>query len=418
MKAAIEERFRGIAEALAPLGAKLESLRPGSAPESSEARPVDEDDGALELVTREDGTVDFVAPGQVAAEPGETRTAVRFTDLPGNTIHEALGALDAKLTPNQGLRRLTIDGTLVPASERFEGRTLMVVHGTFSNSDNVLAGIQRGDAEFLRWAQQRYAQVLTFDYASLSRRSVANALALQHIVGQQLHGDIDLVCHSQGGLIARFWLERLEPARLARSRVILVGAPLAGTSLAAPANLRQAIGILASAATVLGVGVGVVSGLSLLGAIGGLAGILQKMVGKGAMGGLLDAAVALVPGVDSMSKVGTNAELHELRRATTGVPPAYFAISGDFEPRTTGGGKPWEDAGVRALDGALDRVFVGANDLIVDTSSHTELSDTHIIGRDDPSRVLRFEAGQDVHHRNYFSQPSALGFIADRLGSL
>lgn len=428
-KEELEERLRKLTDALAPLGAKLESfgdrveslgdrveaklgsLRPGSRER--------DDDVELHLVTHPDGTVEFDEPRDVTHEDdGTTRTSVRFTDLPGNTIQEALRGLDHKLTPDQGLRVLQPDGTLLPATGRFAGKTLLVVHGTFSNSDNVLAGMERGDPDFLRWARQHYDQVLTFDYASLSTRTVANAMALRRVITAQVEGDVDLVCHSQGGLLARYWLELLEPNRLGSARVILVGAPLAGTSLASPANLRNALRILASAATVVGVGASVASGLSLLAACGGLAGILKKMVGKKTLASVLDAAVGLVPGVDSMSRASTNAELDELRRGTTGVPPGYFVISGDFEPP-----EGWTErsvkqlgkqAGVRAMDGVLDRVFPGTNDLIVDTPSHTELSDACDIGHGDPGRVFRFTGGE-VHHRNYFSQKSTLAFIASRL---
>jgi hypothetical protein len=63
------------------------------------------------------------------------------------------------------------------------------------------------------------------------------------------------------------------------------------------------------------------------------------------------------------------------------------------------------------MDDLLDRVFPDRNDLIVDTASHTELSDSHDLGRTDPSRVLRFDGGK-VHHRNYFQQPEAMAFVA------
>jgi triacylglycerol esterase/lipase EstA (alpha/beta hydrolase family) len=253
------------------------------------------------VLTHADGRIEFDEPKRTTNdEPGCTRTAVCFSDLPGNTVHQALQALDRKLTPNQGLRRLATDGTLVPVGDRMQGKTLLVVHGTFSNSDNVLAGIAEGDPELLRWAQQRYSQVLTFDYASLSGRSVSSAMALQRTIQRQVDGDIDLLCHSQGGLIARYWLERLDPARLESSRVVFVGSPLAGTSLASPSNLRDALRLLAGVASLVGVGAQVVSGLSLLGAVGGLAGVLQKTLGMRAIGGLIDAAVGVIPGVDSM----------------------------------------------------------------------------------------------------------------------
>ncbi len=412
MKETLDEHVRRFGEALEPFGAKLEALLPGKA---RRARADADADVELDLVTLEDGSVDFAPPQEAISEDDAgSRTSVRLTDLPGNTIHEALGALDRKLTPHQGLRRLTVDGTLAPFVERVSGRTLLVIHGTFSNSDNVLGGIAEGDPEFLRWARKHYDQVLTFDYASLSNRTVASAMTLQRMIMERVDGSIDLVCHSQGGLVARYWLERFEPARLSHSRVLLVGAPLAGTSLAAPASLRRSLRLLATAGAVLGVGAGVVSGATLLGAVGGLFGVVQKTVGLASFGVLLDAAVALVPGVDSMSRVSTNTELIELRRATRGVPPGYFAITGDFDvPRDRG--KPWQRAGSRTLDEIREDVFGVDNDLIVDTDSHTELSDAHVIGRDDPGRIHRYTRNTEVHHRNYFSQADALEFIARRL---
>src|SRR5208283_5185534 len=88
-------------------------------------------------------------------------------------------------------------------------------------------------------AAKHYDQILAFDHPTLSVSPMLNALDL----ARRLDGskaDIDVVCHSRGGLVTRWWLEAFDRP-IGKRRAVLVGAPLEGTNLAAPPRLRYVL---------------------------------------------------------------------------------------------------------------------------------------------------------------------------------
>lgn len=380
----------------------------------------------LDMVVDADGVLTFeppappIPPDSDILESVPTATSrhrIAFSDLPGNTIHEGIAKLDTKLNATRGLRRLDpASGALVPVAGRIEGPTLLIVHGTFSRAEQLVDGMNTGDAELLRAMAQRYAgNVLTFDYATMSRQAIANAIAL-HAALRDVTGPIDVVSHSQGGLVTRYWLELLDRERLATTRSIFVAGTLAGTSLAAPPALRRALGLVANFANKVKWGASLASkAVPVFGYVSGLFGLLHKLTGFLGKTPVLDAGVGLIPGFVGMSRVGTNAELAELRGSVREVPPGYFAVTGDFEPDPVGW-KFWRRLVSRTADGAADRLFAAPNDLVVDTMAQTELSDAHDIADRGTDAVLHFaDPNPTVHHTNYFEQARTLRFIADKL---
>lgn len=352
-----------------------------------------------------------------AVPTATSRHRIAFSDLPGNTIHEGIAKLDAKLNANRGLRRLDpASGALVPVDGRVEGPTLLIVHGTFSRAEQLIDGMNTGDPELLRTMAQRYGgNVLTFDYATMSRHAIANAIALASAL-RDVTGPIDVVSHSQGGLVTRYWLELLDRERLATTRSIFVAGTLAGTSLAAPPALERALGLVANFANKVKWGASLASkAVPVFGYVSGLFGLLHKLTGFLGKTPVLDAGVGLVPGFVGMSRVGTNAELAELRGSVREVPAGYFAVTGDFEPEPAGW-RFWRRLVSRTADGAADRLFAAPNDLVVDTLAQTELSEAHDIADRGTDAVLRFATpNPTVHHTNYFEQARTLRFIADKL---
>lgn len=123
---------------------------------------------------------------------------------------------------------------------------------------------------------------------------------------------------------------------------------------------------------------------------------------------LLDAAVAMIPGLSAQSKTDNNYELARLRQPTSAPvgPPQRFYISSDFSPNDAGW-KIWEyarDPKLRAANAAADLlVFDGANDLEVDTSSMIDLVAA-------PGHEFK-GADSRVHHTNYFRQPKTMELI-------
>lgn len=363
--------------------------------------------GVLVDVVERDGGLHFEPPGGEALR-GSPRRTVAFPDLPGNQVHLGIRRIDDSLTPDAGRLRSWsrrgrgFVGTAPEAS--LEGReVLLVVHGTFSTGEEMISALGP-------LIERARVPVLTFDYRSLSRHPLANALLLARLLRQHgVTGDVRVVCHSQGGLVVRFWLELIEPARLDRARVVFVAGTLAGTSLAAPDRLRFALDHLGNIASTLQLaGNFLAIGVPPFGIAAQLFGLVGGITGLASKGPLLDAGIALVPGFQGMSRVSTNAELDELRQALRSVPDGYFAISGAFEPPQLGWAF-WRGWKRRLADGIVDPVFEGEHDLVVDTRSHTQLSDDRRIPTE---RTLHLQADTQVHHVNYFDRPGVQEYLA------
>jgi hypothetical protein len=90
----------------------------------------------------------------------------------------------------------------------------------------------------------------------------------------------------------------------------------------------------------------------------------------------------------------------------------YYVVQSNFETDNPGW-MFWKNfRGDRMKDLAADVVFPGANDLVVDTFSMTELGEL-----DFPLKVqdvCDFETSKTVWHCNYFRQPKTVTFITNK----
>ncbi len=303
------------------------------------------------------------------------------------------------------------------------GRTLLLVHGTFSSSANTLAefGATPAGVSFLDDALRRYdGQVLVFDHPTLSVSPFLNAMDLaQAFAGSA--GQIDVVAHSRGGLVVQWWLEvfgMLAPK--ARVRAVLVGSPLQGTSLASPRHLQPVLSVLTNVGSFVGRTMKVAAAANPF-ALAGIALLeflgrrernrwgLPPIEGLGSAYGSA-AAVAIVPGLQGQSAVANNQELARLHRRRGATDVAYYAVTAEFEPERIGW-KLWKvvtEFGDRAKDAAMDAIFPGANGLVVDTAHMTILgADRKLVAS------LPFGAQAEVHHCNYFRQPETIAKLRE-----
>jgi len=358
---------------------------------------------------------------------GRVVQQVKFTALPRNRVDALLQDLDERLTPNQGLREVTKQGKVRQtdhATPARNGRILLFVHGTFSSCENVLEEIhatKEGKA-LVPWAysQGGYGQVLAFNHPTLSVPPILNAVTLARTFAGST-AEVDVVCHSRGGLVTRWWLEALDRSPTGRGRVVFVGSPLGGTGLAAPANLKDAIDALTNlargisiASKVAGAVFPVAAPLTM--AVGMLASVVSGVTSVASKTPILDAGIALVPGLNAQSRQGGNAEVLGLRDSFAQLSTAdsgryqarYYAVRSNFESENPG----WRFWRHFRRDALLDRataaIFDGENDLVVDTPSMRELSDDRTF-RDD--NIKDFGSNAVVHHVNYFQQPATIEFL-------
>lgn len=358
-----------------------------------------------------------------------------FPTLAPNKIIAAVGAIDRRLNTaidgslRSRLRRLrrTPAGTFEiqdgDVAGPFSGRTLLFVHGTFSNAGNMLSEFSSAGSRGLRFLNRamqgakKYDRVLFFDHPTLSISPVINALELGRALAGS-SGQIDVVAHSRGGLVVRWWLEAfgssLRLTSHAKVRAVLAGSPLHGTSLAAPDKIQHAMSLIANVGTFAEKTLQLV-GLSnpFLWVAGKLVEVIVSVTGALAKTPLIDALTALVPGLSGQSAVDNNYEINRLRIGPVAVDPAYYVIMSNFETQNPAW-RFWRNFRKdRAIDLASDIVFPGDNDLVVDTWSMTDFGVPRL-KLAGPS--CDFGTSETVWHCNYFRQDKSVNYIASRFG--
>jgi len=427
--------FKGTRE-LPSIGGRRRRMRAGEVDPVSTVSLVLNDDGVLlwregalgaELAGRR------LRRGVTPPPEGELVELYQYEKLQPNEINRFLTNLDGKLNANTGLWRLehtaasggnratvTHTKTTVPSGKK---RRLLLVHGTFSKSQAFLHGIGKapnGDT-FLTRVFAHYDEVLAFDHPTLSVSPVLNAFDLSQLM-VDASGPLDIVAHSRGGLVTRWFLEGFGAAANAGPcRAVLVGSPLGGTSLASPPRLRDSLSVLSNIGTALKVGgAAAVVYFPFLAAPLALLKIATSVASVTAKTPIIDAAVAMIPGLAGQSRVDLNHELDRVRAFALAKPPAYFVIQSNFETDSAGW-KFWKwFRADRLQDVAADKVFPGENDLVVDTRSMSEFAMVPagvVVPRSIPaSRRHDFGTTDTVHHTNYFEQEETLEFILEKLG--
>ncbi len=259
-----------------------------------------------------------------------------------------------------------------------EGRALLMLHGTFSRSDLAFAGLPDAFVQTLHDAYN--GRVFAFDHFTLSDDPARNAERFVELMPADARVDLDIVCHSRGGLLARQLAERAaglppEGRHLRVGRVVFVAVPNAGTTLVDTKYMNDFID---SYTTIL----------NLL-PDNGVTDVLEAIVTV-----VKQLAVGAVRGLDGLQAMLPTGEF--LRSLNQGGPgdARYFALASNYEPRDSG----WKDY---AVDHLMDKIFKQANDLVVPTagvfaangSGRFPIQARHVFSQDDA-----------VAHTTFFEQ--------------
>jgi len=396
-------------------------------------RASDEGTGYLSLLQGDDGVLwwkgdnepPIGAHGRIGRRDLTTPRLVeqyRFEIVQGSQVASFLDGLDSSFNKARGLRAWTSRGFgatgVAPVKN---GRVLLIVHGTFSRGDELFEALQSNPqgTRLLAQASAYYDQILSFEHPTLSVGPILNALDLARAFANT-QAQVDVICHSRGGLVVRWWLEALNTNASLRPNVVFVGAPLQGTSLASPIRLRSALNLMTNVVVVMQ-SAGQLASLAvpLFGVIAGLMKLLSSVTGVMGRAPVFDAALAMIPGLAAQSRRGLagnqiiagNFELDRLSSGLGAVPKDYFVVKANFEPTDPGWAfwRYFTKAKNRLSDLGADEVFPDANDLVVDTASMDALADGLRVS--EPSYVLDFGTTNVVHHLNYFAQPETAMFI-------
>lgn len=350
-----------------------------------------------------------------ATPPGEVVEMFQYDLLTRNQINDLVIRADDVLTGKE-LGLLRLDGNAFKPVEQFNRvapKRLLIVHGTFSNTARMLAG---ADRSFLDWARQTYpGEVYAFDHRTLSVSPMVNALDLWRTL-RNVTGGLDIVAHSRGGLVVRWLLEVLGLELVDPVRVVLVGSPLGGTSLAAPQHLRNTLSAIGSFASAVSHASAVLAQAATpwLSIPAMIVQIASSILGKAAdlMSRLpiLDAVISMIPGLAAQARIDGNAELSRLRAGPARFIPLYFGVKSNFEPSDPGWAF-WKRLRIEHLAHSLsDGVFPSENDMVVDTGSMFELGSGSLF-----KATHDYGTNPNVHHLNYFAQPSTTSYISQWL---
>jgi hypothetical protein len=274
---------------------------------------------------------------------------------------------DREVVANEGLLEATgpTSAGLVPARNNGHGaahtaaaggRALLFVHGTFSKTASPVDGL---GPDFMTWARQHYSVVLGFDHWTLSESPDDNAKVLAEEIrafdADLLRaGNLDIISHSRGGLVARSFCELGGHADAVRN-LIFIGTPNCGTDLANPKNWGSFADLLVN-----------MTGVDGAEMFGRLAGLLAQL----AVGELVDG----VPGLLAQSPESAlivDSFLHKLQNPTLDRKNVrYSVICSEFEPTALVPNlkKVAQAAAAASLDAGLDALFATANDLVVNTA--------------------------------------------------
>jgi pimeloyl-ACP methyl ester carboxylesterase len=357
-----------------------------------------------------------------------TRT---FPVLAPNKIIAAVGKIDQRLNPaldgslrsRLRLLRRGADGNFTLGDDvagSFDGRTLLFVHGTFSNAENMLAEFKATQAglSLLNAAMggaNPYDNVVFFEHPTLAVSPVINALELGRFFANS-SGQIDVVAHSRGGLVVRWWLEAfgksLSVLPAAPVRAVLAGSPLAGTSLAAPDKLQSALSLLSNIGTFMQATLNLVGPANpFIWVAGKLVQVIVSATGALARTPLVDGVVALIPGLSGQSLVSNNLEINRLRLGPCAIEPRYYAVQSNFETADPEW-KFWQYFRRKNLaDMATNAIFPEQNDLVVDTKSMIDFGVPNLHLADQP---YNFGTTDHIWHCNYFRQPQTIDYISEK----
>jgi hypothetical protein len=272
------------------------------------------------------------------------------------------------------------------------GRALLMVHGTFSRSHLAFGALP---SEFVAELNRLYGgRVFAFDHFTLSHDPSENVRRLLEMVPEGTSLDLDIVCHSRGGLVSRVLSEQQGAFSLGRrslhvGRVVFVGVPNAGTPLADPGHLQEALDTFTNLLNFVP-GPGLTDAMALVLTV-------LKQLAVGAFGGL--------EGLRSMHPGG-----EFLRELNAGQPTGgtrYHAVAADVTP---------VDPGIRhwVVSRGINRLLAGPNDFIVPEHGVHAANGGAGFPVADPLLLTGDEA---VAHTRYFAQARVREQILAWLGA-
>jgi len=264
-----------------------------------------------------------------------------------------------------------------------KGPALLFVHGTFSTAHHAFGATQRRTMEEL--SDRYHGRLFAFDHPTLSEDPWDNASWLAEEMPRGLPPlDLDIVCHSRGGLVSRALASGLDAlvGRLRVGRIVFVAAPNDGTLLAHPDHMVKMLDRYTNAIQFL--------------PSGPFKGVLEAIVT--AVKTLAHAGLQHLPGLAAVAPDSVVLEL--LRKVKLKGDTRCYAIAADWEPKADS--PLFTLVKQKVANRVIDQVFNDEkNDLVVPTLG---VAGAHGSGFPLPaSQVFEFSSDAGAMHTNLFS---------------
>ncbi len=259
------------------------------------------------------------------------------------------------------------------------GRALLMVHGTNSQAHLAFAGLGRS---FVEAVHRRYeGRVFAFDHPTLSHDPVQNVQWLIDQIPEDTTLELDMICHSRGGLVARVLSEGQESLELGSRRVdvgtvVFVGSPNAGTPMAVGREMGRFFDTYTN----------LFCRLPSLSGMDALAVVLESIKHVATIG------MAGLKGLRSMEPGGSFGQ--RLAQGSVGPGVRYFAVASDF--------RPTDRVLARLMATQLKGLFEGPHDFVVPVES--------VYGENGSPRFpvaerLVLSGDEAMSHVEYFGSP-------------
>ena len=300
--------------------------------------------------------------------------------------HQGYGVRDY-LSTNHTVDAPYFDGEAAKWQALSQGRTLLMIHGTFSRSKGAFNELPIGHMRELEALYE--GRVIAFDHLSISQSPRENIDWLVGTIPAGTSLDVDVVCHSRGGLVARSlteWDTAFPDGRDLRvHRTALVGTVNNGTILADVHHWRELVDTLSTVLNTVGINLPAPADLILT---------LVKDIAE--------AAYPQLRGLECMVPYGTFLTAFNARGPRLSE---YLAIASNYEP---------VDGRIRSYvnDAVRDLLFEGNdNDMMV--RSDSVLGSTVPGGFQPVAQSMVLDQTQGIEHSRYFGNPA----VADKLVS-
>ena len=276
-------------------------------------------------------------------------------------------------------------------------RSLLIVHGIISSTDGMLSKLPQTAMEAL--VAQYSGRVIGYDHFTLSLDPDDNATFFLNQVKQAIPGasiDLDILCHSRGGIVSRALTERgrtLVPGHNCNFRkVLFVATPNAGSPLGDAEHVVDMVDVFTNFLTKLPDNVATYVVEALLG--------ILKLIAY--------TAETALPGLAAM---GTRGYIKTQLNVDGGAFPGltYGAAAANYDPDPNSPHAFF----AAALNAVADRTFASSgkaigNDLVVPCDGVFAQNGNPLFAIADP---LVYQASDYVYHNDFFAHSRTIEYL-------